>query len=270
MKIFLDTAKLDEIKKAKSIINGLTTNPSLMHKVVNDLKKEGKKINLQDYIKEILESVDGPVSLEVKSVKSKDMVAEAKELYYKYDDIHYNVVIKIPVSTFTGEDSVTQFEGLKAIKELRYKKIPTNATLVMTLSQAILAAKAGATYASPFVGRIDDYIRKKLGITGGRDDYLDEMFVKKIVDERQPDYYDEGIYSGVDLTKKIILAYKQYSFETQVIGASIRNRRHVEELALAGIDIVTLPYNVLLDIETHSKTKEGIKKFREDSKGLKY
>lgn len=262
MKIFLDTAKLDEIKKVRHVIDGLTTNPSLMNKAI-----EGKNINLEDYIKKILKLVNGPVSLEVKSLKAEEMVAEAKSLYKKYNKINGNVVIKIPVSTYT--DSIPQFEGLKAIKELK-GKIPTNATLVMSLSQAVLAAKAGATYASPFIGRVDDYIRKRLGIDGRRDDYLDAKLVRKILAERQPGFYAEGIYSGVDLTKRIIWAYKKYSFETLVIGASIRNRRHVEELALAGVDIVTVPYNVLLEMDTHSETVEGVDKFRKDAKDLKY
>lgn len=267
MKIFLDTAKLDEIKKVRHVIDGVTTNPSLMNKAVEELRQQGKNVNLEGYVKKVLKLVNGPVSLEVRSLKAEDMVAEAKSLYKKYNKINGNVVIKIPVSTFTS--SILQFEGLKAIKELK-GEVPTNATLVMSLSQAVLAAKAGATYASPFVGRVDDYIRKKLGIDGGRDDYLDAKLVRKILAERQQGFYTEGIYSGVDLTKRIIWAYKKYSFETLVIGASIRNRRHAEELALAGIDIVTVPYNVLLEMDVHDKTIEGVKKFGEDSKGLKY
>lgn len=298
MKIFLDTADINEIEKAKGIISGVTTNPSLMNSIVESLKKEGKDIDLEGYIKKILKSVNGPVSLEVKSVYYESMVAEAEQLYKKYNKINHNVVIKIPVSTFTGDTSAGYFEGLKAINQLKWK-IPTNATLVMTVSQAVLAAEAGAKYVSPFVGRVDDCLKKKFCIDEGRDTYLDEGLVKKITDKlveniinrslnelRSVDFridsaykaakelkscsHDDGVYSGVDLVKKIIQVYKQYSFETKIIAASIRNKRQVEALAIAGVDIVTVPYNVLLNLEIHSETIKGVNKFRKDAAGLIY
>lgn len=262
MKIFIDTARLDEIKEAFSwgIVDGVTTNPSLIKKAVDAVKKK-EDIDMEIYIEEICKTVgEGrPVSLEVISLSSKKMVQEGELLHKKFDSVAGNVVIKIPINTYEGN-----YEGLKAIKKLREKGIPTNATLIMTPEQALLAAKAGATYASPFAGRIDDYIRKNLGMKFEKGDYFDFDLFKKISTEEKKDLSDNGTWSGVDLVKKIVKIYSQYGIETMVIAASIRNGRQAREVAEVGADIATIPFHVLESMLEHYKTEEGIKRFSED------
>lgn len=282
MKIFIDTADLDEIKKAYSwgILDGVTTNPSLIKKAVDKLKGEGKAISMEEYIKEICLAVNGPVSLEVKGVESEEIIKEAELLYERFNPANNNVVIKVPINTTMeeGED----FEGIKAIKYLESKGIPTNATLVMTPEQALMAAKAGASYVSPFLGRIDDYIRKNLGIEFGKGDYYNFAVMKKIeeremnkeVREGSPSevynklknikFNDNGIYSGVQLTESIIKIYRAYNFKTKIIAASIRNARQVREVAELGVDIATIPFAVIKEMMRHYKTMEGMKKFMQD------
>lgn len=156
MDIFVDTADIKEIKEAESwgILDGVTTNPSLIKKAV---ESNDGDISLEDHIKEILKTVDGPVSLEVAGSNHDEMVKEATVLYEKFNPINKNVVIKIPVNT-SMEENEDNFEGIKAIKSLSERGIPVNCTLVMSPNQALMAAKAGAAYVSPFLGRIDDYI----------------------------------------------------------------------------------------------------------------
>lgn len=263
MKIFIDTARLDEIKEAFSwgIVDGVTTNPSLIKKAVDIEKKEGKNVDMEMYIKEICKTVGKgrPVSLEVISLSSKKMIQEGELLHKKFDPVAGNVVIKIPINTYKGN-----YEGLKAIKKLREKGIPTNATLIMTPEQALLAAKAGATYASPFAGRVDDYIRKNLGMKFEKGDYFDFNLFKKISTDEKKDLSDNGIWSGVDLVKKIVKIYSQYGIETMVIAASIRNERQAREVAEVGADIATIPFHVLESMLEHYKTEEGVKRFSED------
>ncbi len=282
MKIFIDTADLDEIEKAYSwgILDGVTTNPSLIKKAVDKLKKEGKEVSMEDYIKRICLAVDGPVSLEVKGAKSEEIIKEAELLYEKFNPANNNVVIKVPINTVMeeGED----FEGIKAIKYLESKGIPTNATLVMTPEQALMAAKAGASYVSPFLGRIDDYIRKNLGIEFGKGDYYNFTLMKKIEgikimekakmespaelynELKEIEFNDNGIYSGVELTESIIKIYRAYNFKTKIIAASIRNARQVREVAELGVDIATIPFAVIKEMMRHYKTMEGMKKFMQD------
>ncbi|CEO24918.1 fructose-6-phosphate aldolase [Paraclostridium sordellii] len=208
MKIFIDTANIDEIKEANTwgIVDGVTTNPSL-------IAKEGR--DLQEVINEICSIVDGPISAEVISLEADKMVEEAMELV----KLHKNIVIKIPMC----------IEGLKAVKILNEKGIKTNVTLIFSSQQALLAAKAGATYVSPFVGRLDD-----IGTT------------------------------GVNLISDIATIFEVHEMDTQIISASIRNPIHVSECAMAGSDIATVPFNVLKQMSKHPLTDIGIAKFLSD------
>lgn len=208
MKIFIDTANIDEIKEANTwgIVDGVTTNPSL-------IAKEGR--DLQEVINEICSIVDGPISAEVISLEADKMVEEAMELV----KLHKNIVIKIPMC----------IEGLKAVKILGEKGIKTNVTLIFSSQQALLAAKAGATYVSPFVGRLDD-----IGTT------------------------------GVNLISDIATIFEVHEMDTQIISASIRNPIHVSECAMAGSDIATVPFNVLKQMSKHPLTDIGIAKFLSD------
>ena len=208
MKIFIDTANISEIVEANSwgIIDGVTTNPSL-------IAKEGR--DLQEVINEICSIVDGPISAEVISLEADKMVEEAMELV----KLHKNIVIKIPMC----------IEGLKAVKVLSDKGIKTNVTLIFSSQQALLAAKAGATYVSPFVGRVDDI--------GAR---------------------------GVELISEIASIFEVHNMQTEIIAASIRNPIHVSECALAGSDIATIPFNVLKQMTKHPLTDIGIEKFLAD------
>lgn len=208
MKFFIDTADVNEIREANALglVDGVTTNPSL-------IAKSGRKF--KEVIKEITAIVDGPISAEVIALDAEGMVKEAKELV----KIHKNIVIKVPMTP----------EGLKATKQLSAKGIKTNVTLIFTPMQALLAAKAGATYVSPFVGRLDDISQDGMGI-------IDE--IRTIFDN--------------------------YGFTTEIIVASIRNPIHVQNSALIGADVATIPYSVMLQLSKHPLTDAGIKKFLED------
>lgn len=208
MKIFLDTANVNEIREAASwgILDGVTTNPSL-------IAREGRKFI--DVVREITTIVDGPISAEVVSLEAKAMVEEALPLA----GIHPNITIKIPMCP----------EGLKAVKVLAVKKIKTNVTLIFSANQALLAAKAGATFVSPFVGRLDD-----------------------------------ASHVGMDLIREIIPIYRNYNIKTEVIVASVRNPLHVVEAAKAGAHIATIPFAVLKQMAVHPLTDIGIKKFLAD------
>ncbi len=263
MKIFIDTAKLSEIKEANSwgIVDGITTNPSLIRKAVEE---EKKNMSLEEYIGEILRVAgkDRPVSLEVMSLKAWDMIREAEILYNKFNGIAGNVVIKIPINTYEGN-----YEGLKAIKRLSEERIPVNCTLIMTPEQALLAAKAGARYVSPFAGRIDDYIREtKLGLKRGKDFQKGDYFPK--VGYEGVD--DNGIVSGVDLVASIVDIFSNYDYDTEIIASSIRNARQVREVAMIGVHIATIPFKVLEEMLLHPKTEEGVKKFSEDAEKANY
>ena len=212
MKFFLDTANLDEIREAKQmgIIDGATTNPSLVAKEGCKDREDFKKL-----IHEICEVVKGPVSAEVISTDVEGMVKEAREL----GEIHEHVVVKIPMIT----------DGLKATRQLAEEGIKINVTLVFSPLQALLAAKAGATYVSPFVGRLDDIS-----------------------------------YTGMDLVGQILEIYQNYIFETEVLVASVRNPLHVLEAALQGADVATIPFKVISQLAKHPLTDIGIKKFLDD------
>ncbi|KEI12720.1 transaldolase [Clostridium novyi B str. ATCC 27606] len=208
MKIFIDTANVEEIKKISKwgILDGVTTNPSL-------IAKEGR--NLKDIIEEICAIVDGPISAEVISLNSENMIKEAREL----TKIHKNIVIKIPMCE----------EGLKAVNILSKEGINTNVTLIFSPQQALLAAKAGASYVSPFAGRLDDI----------------------------------GVNSS-EVIKDIAHIFKEYNIKTEIIAASIRHPMHILEVAKVGANIATIPYKVLLQMLKHPLTDIGIEKFLDD------
>jgi len=289
MKIFIDTAELDEIREAISwgIVDGVTTNPSLIKKAVD---KRNGKISMEDYIKEIVKIAPGPVSLEVISRTSEEMIKEGRLLYKKFSPFG-QVAIKIPINPSLEENEELDFEGLKAIKQLSADGIPVNVTLIMTPEQALLAAKAGAAYASPFAGRIDDFIRANLGMKRGVDfqkgDYFNyELLCKareKKLEENMKEAssireiyesekissvlrqgQDNGVSSGVDLVARILRIYRAYGYKTEVIAASIRNPRQVREVAELGVHIATIPFDVLKGMIKHYKTMEGMKNFMRD------
>ncbi len=215
MKFFLDTANLDEIRDAKSlgVLNGVTTNPTLV-------AKEGKQRGFKEHIYEICEIVQGPVSAEVISTDTERMIDEARELA----EIHPNVVVKLPLTE----------DGVRATKAVSDEGIIVNVTLVFSPSQALLAAKAGASYVSPFVGRVDDISRYGLGV------------VSEILD-----------------------IFDNYEFETEVLVASIRHPLHVVEAAKMGAHVATMPYRVFKQLFRHPLTDVGIERFLADWEQVK-
>jgi transaldolase len=211
MKFFIDTAKVEDIKKANNmgVICGVTTNPSL-------IAKEGR--DFQEVIAEIASIVDGPISGEVKptTLDAEGMIKEGREIAA----IHKNMVVKLPMTV----------EGLKATKVLSSEGIKTNVTLIFSAAQALLAARAGATYVSPFLGRLDDISM-----------------------------------SGIELIKSIASIFKTHGIESKIIAASVRNPIHVIDCATAGADIATVPYSVIEMMTKHPLTDQGIEKFQQDS-----
>lgn len=210
MRLFIDTANLDEIKEAASwgVVSGVTTNPSL-------IAKEGR--DLKEVITEFTSLVDGPISAEVNEGKAEDMIAQALELA----KIHKNIVIKLPMT----------MEGIKACKALTDEGIKTNVTLIFSVHQALIACEAGATYISPFMGRMDD-----IGLDS-----------TKLIE---------------DISQLIL----NYRYDTQIIAASIRNVSHIETAALAGADIATIPFKVMAKMVEHPLTTAGLKIFADASK----
>ena len=263
MKIFIDSAKLSEIEEAYSagFLDGVTTNPSLLKMAVDELKAKGEQIDLAGYIEKILIVAKGtPVSLEVTEYTASGMVAQAKKIYDRFNPIANNVNIKIPVNPVFEGAKVGAFEGLQAIKALTKENIPVNCTLIFTPEQALLAAKAGATYVSPFAGRIDDYIRKNNNMEFKKSDYFpaEGWFTAEKYLE------DNGVASGIDLVEQIVDIFNTYEFKTEVLAASLRNARQAREAALSGAHIATLPLYVIRDLIDHYKTREGMKAFIED------
>ncbi len=208
MKLFIDTANLDEIREVNSwgVLEGVTTNPSLIAKEQRDFKQT---------VQEIADIVDGPISAEVVSLKAEEMVEEAKDLV----NIHPNIVIKVPMTE----------EGLKATRMFAEQGVRTNVTLVFSASQALLAAKAGASYVSPFLGRLDD-----VG------------------------------HNGMDLITEIVHIFDRHLINTEIIAASIRRNTHVTEAAAAGAHISTIPYAVFKQMIKHPLTDLGIERFLKD------
>jgi transaldolase len=208
MKFFIDTANVDEIREAHAMgmVDGVTTNPSL-------IAKEGRVF--EEVIKEICDIVDGPISAEVISLDAEGMVREARELA----KLHTNIVVKIPMTV----------DGLKATRQLTAEDIKTNVTLVFSPLQALMAAKAGATYVSPFVGRLDDIS-----------------------------------HDGMQLIEQIAEIFANYAYDTEIIVASVRNPLHVLDAALIGADIATIPFKVLSKLASHPLTDKGIDAFLAD------
>ncbi|MBI5807094.1 MAG: fructose-6-phosphate aldolase [Ignavibacteriales bacterium] len=212
MKFFIDTANINQIKEAAAmgLLDGVTTNPSLV-------AKEGK--NFLELLNEIVKIVDGPISAEVVSTDYDGIIKEAEEL----SKIHKNIVIKVPLIK----------EGIKAVKTLSSKGIKTNVTLCFSPTQALLAAKAGATYISPFVGRLDDIST-----------------------------------NGMELIRQIVTIYKNYNFKTEVLVASVRHPLHVVEAAMLGAHVCTMPFDVIEKLFNHPLTENGLEKFLNDWKKL--
>jgi len=267
MKIFVDTAEIEEIRTAISwgVVDGVTTNPSLIKKAVD--KRQGK-VSMAEYIEEIVKITPGPVSLEVLGGTADEMIKQGRLLYKKFSP-YGNVAIKIPVNPSLNENDSLQFDGLKATRQLSNEGIPVNVTLIMAPEQALLAAKAGAAYASLFAGRIDDYIRIKMGLKlgtdFGKDSYFDAEPAKKDYETKNVEMrQDNGVWSGVDLVARILRIYQNYGFKTEVIAASIRNPRQAREVAELGVHIATLPFEVIQGMVTHVKTIEGMRSFTAD------
>ena len=213
MKLFIDTANVNEIREIANwgVVDGVTTNPSLIAKEKRDFK---------EVVTEITGIVDGPISAEVVSLKHDELVEEAKELA----KIHKNIIIKVPMTE----------EGLIAVKELHAMGIKTNVTLVFTSTQALLAAKAGASYVSPFLGRLDDIST-----------------------------------DGLNLIEEIMDIFDNYDYDTEVIAASVRHPMHVVECARLGCDIATVPYKVFKQMLHHPLTDSGIERFLKDWESVK-
>ncbi|MAF34246.1 transaldolase [Candidatus Woesearchaeota archaeon] len=259
MKLFIDSAILSEIQEVYDfgIIDGVTTNPSLLHKAKEAM--EGK-VDLAGYLKKILETAKGtPVSLEVTETSEAKMVSEGKKLFKRFNPVANNVWIKIPVHTSVQEGQANT-DGIRAIKQLAEVGIPVNCTLVFTPEQALLAAKAGATVVSPFAGRIDDYIRTNHDVEFKKSDYYPAMGWQ----DNQHTLEDNGIVSGVELVKQCKRLLDSYGLRTGVLAASLRNPRQVREAALVGADIATIPYPVITELLKHPKTVEGMKAFMKD------
>ncbi len=264
MKIFIDSADLEEIKQAYKwgVAEGVTTNPSLLRQAVEKRKREKtEKTEIKEYLKQILITAKGtPVSLEVSGTTTEEMVREGKKLYRGFNHVAGNVCIKIPINSAFREKDETHFEALAAIRELSKAKIPVNCTLIFTPEQALMAAKAGAAYVSPFAGRIDDHIRKMNRIPFSREDYFPASgWVRG-----SRCLHDNGIVSGIDLVQKCTQVMRNYNFKTEVLATSIRNPRQAREAALVGANIATLPFEVIQGMLKHYKSFEGMKKFTED------
>lgn len=259
MQIFLDSADIKEIEKVNSygILAGVTTNPSLIKKSA----QKNKIKNFEDYIKKILKICkEKPVSLEVIGSTYEEMVREGKTLFKKFNPISKNVYIKIPVNTCSKNSCDENAEGIKAISTLSKLKIPINSTLIFTPEQALLAANAGAKIVSPFVGREDDYIREINKIKFKKTDYLPISGLEK----NKKILNDNGIVSGIDLIKQTSEIFKKQKIKTKILAASIRNKRQLREVAIAGADIATVPFNVIQELLIHPKTVQGMKGFIKD------
>ena len=212
MKFFIDTGDIGEVREAAAmgLVDGITTNPSL-------IAKSGRRY--RDVVVEMCELVDGPISAEVLSTSYDEMMREARE----WHKVHKNIVVKLPLIP----------DGLKAVKTCTAEGINTNVTLCFSPNQALLAAKAGASYISPFIGRLDDISE-----------------------------------TGMELIEKIVTIYNNYDFDTEVLVASVRNPTHVVDAAMLGADVCTIPFKVMLQLVKHPLTDLGLKQFVEDAKKI--
>jgi len=267
MKLFLDTANLEHIKEAVSwgIIDGVTTNPSLIRQAASVMRNAAGETDMENYIKNIL-AIAGrtrPVSLEVAGLTDDEMFDQGMRLYETFNQVTGNVIIKIPVCTVSSNGCIDIFAGIKAISRLDDERVPVNATLVFTPEQALLAAKAGADYVSPFAGRVDDRIRRLAGMTFNKADYFPLDGLQRD-DKTGCAIEDYGLVSGIDLIESISTIFDQYEIETEIIAASIRNPIQVREAALAGADIATMPFDVMRGMVQHPGTAEGMDTFTAD------
>lgn len=263
MKIFIDSADLDEIKQGYlwGVADGVTTNPSLLKQAVEKRVLAGKPLDLKVYINQILKVAGKtPVSLEVTEVTADKMFRQGRRLFELFNPTAENVYIKIPVNPAFQAEDTTHFDGIITIKKLTDMGIPVNATLIFTPEQALLAAKAGASFVSPFAGRIDDDIRKTAGLTVDKTAY----YPAEGIETDGAPLEDNGIVSGIDLVEQCVEIIEHYNFETEVLAASLRNTRQVREAALVGAHIATLPFGVIQDMLKHHKTFEGMKNFTAD------
>ncbi|HIH10071.1 MAG TPA: transaldolase [Candidatus Diapherotrites archaeon] len=264
MKFFLDSAILGEIEYLYNagICDGITMNPSLVKKAVEGLKGSAEKATLESYITKALKIAKGtPVSLEVTELGAREMIAQGKALYKKFNPVAGNVYIKIPADpSFDGNDG-KDLDGIFAISELHKAGIPVNCTLIFTPEQALAAAKAGANFVSPFAGRIDDMLRKGIGANFGKEDYYPASGLVR--DDQLVE--DNGIVSGIDLVGQTVKIFRQYGIKSEVLAASLRNARQVREAALVGADIATMPFNVFRELLIHKLTREGMEKFTKDT-----
>jgi len=263
MKIFIDSADLDEIRQGYlwGVLDGVTTNPSLLKKAVGKRVQAGEQLDLKAYINQILEVArNTPVSLEVTEFSADKMLDQGRRLYELFNPTAGNVYIKIPVNPAFKVEDQTHFDGIITIKKLTGMGIPVNATLIFTPEQALLAAKAGAAFVSPFAGRIDDDIREKAGLTFSKTAYYPADGIQTDGNYLE----DNGIVSGIDLVEQCVQVIEHYNFETEVLAASLRNPRQVREAALVGAHIATLPFGVIQDMLKHHKTFEGMKNFTAD------
>ncbi|HMS18086.1 MAG TPA: transaldolase family protein [Planctomycetota bacterium] len=265
MQIYIDSADIDQIREAFSwgIVDGITTNPSLIKAACEKMKAKGEKLTIGEAITRILESAEGtPVSLEVIGVDEESMTREGRLLFKHFNPIAGNVVVKVPVNPNLEQGGKRSYDALKTIKTLSSEGIPINATLIFTPEQAMAAAKAGAAYVSPFAGRIDDMLRTALGDPFKKTDYFPEDGL--FDDDGILQVEDNGILSGVDLVKQCVLIMETHSLPCDVLAASLRNPRQVRECALAGADIATIPFDVIREMVEHSKTIEGMNAFVKD------
>lgn len=263
MKIFIDSADIDEIKQAFAwgVCDGVTTNPSLMKKAVDKRVSAGEKLDLREYIKRLLETAKGtPVSLEVTELAADAMIEQGKRIYEMFNPVAGNVNVKIPVNPAFKNEDTTHFDGIRAVRALSEAGIPVNCTLIFTPEQALLAAKAGAAYVSPFAGRIDDLIRTTAGVKFDKTAYFPAEGLMK-GDELVE---DNGVVSGIDLVEQCVDVLDIYEFGAEVIAASLRNPRQAREAALIGSHIATLPFTVIRDMLKHAKTYEGMDLFTKD------
>jgi transaldolase len=263
VKIFIDSADLDEIQQGYDwgVVDGVTTNPSLLKKAVEKRVGAGEKMDLKKYITQILEvAKETPVSLEVTEVTAEKMIKQGKRLHEMFNPVAGNVYIKIPVNPAFKEEDATHFDGIRAIRELTASGIPINCTLIFTPEQAFLAAKAGAKFLSPFAGRVDDDLRKGAGMQFDKGEYYPAVGME--MDGRLLE--DNGIVSGIELVEQCVQIVEHYRFESEVLAASLRNSQQVREAALVGAHIATLPFGVIKDMLKHHKTYEGMELFTAD------
>lgn len=263
MRIFIDSADIDEIKQAYAwgVCDGITTNPSLLRKAVEKRINKGEALDIKSYIQQILKVARGTrVSLEVTETNAAGMIEEGKKLYQIFNLVAHNVYIKIPVNSAFKNEDATHFDGILAIKALAKMKIPVNCTLIFTPEQALLAAKAGARIVSPFAGRIDDYLRVFQGFKFDKAEYYPAA--GKMGSDGL--FNDNGIVSGIDLVRQCVQILRNANLKTEVLAASLRNPRQVREAALVGAHIGTLPLEVIKEMLKHYKTYEGMANFTTD------